>query len=141
MLGTLLEKKLKDLSDKKLLVVMDDEIAFLGTLQEFDKETLVLKDVFQGSTTEVNWSELGEINPEEAGEEGETVVGFIDWTYINMEEVYLRAIHISRIWRWHKKETEKKETKEGKFVSRKPVYRKGHDIANIGSSYDMPERR
>ena len=143
MLGSLLEKKLKDLTKDKILIVMDDGLAFLGTLDDFDKNTIVLKEVYQGSSKEINWNKISEVYEKEktrdTGEE-ETSVGFIDWTYVNMEEVYIRVTHISRIWRWYeKKEKEKEEKVETERTYKRPVYRKEHDIPNIGSSYDMPE--
>ena len=140
MLGTLLEKKLKELKDKKILVVMDDGIAFLGTIDEFDKNTLILRDVSQGSATEIDWNDVSEIYEEdiESSKEGVSV-GFINWAYINMEEVYIRVDHISRIWKWHEKERKKKETRKKRSIDKRPVYRRDHDMPNIGSSYDMPE--
>ena len=142
MLGTLLEKKLKDREGEKILVVMDDGLAFLGTLDDFDKYTIVLTDVYQGSATEINWSDVTDVYPEEVIEDIEskdTTVGFIDWMYVNMKEVYLRLNHISRIWVWSKRRTEEEEEVEKKeYVYREPVYSKTHDIPNIGSSYDIP---
>jgi len=37
------------------------------------------------------------------------------------------------------KEKEKEEKVETERTYKRPVYRKEHDIPNIGSSYDMPE--
>ncbi len=141
MLGTTLEKKLKELKDRKILVVMDDGMAFLGSLEDFDKETLILKDVSQGSATEIDWGDLSEIYEEDIDRDEEISVGFINWVHINMEEVYIRVSHISRIWKWHERREKKKEeeVEEKRAVAKRPVYRRNHDIPNIGSSYDMPE--
>lgn len=139
MLGTLLEKKLKKLENKKILVVMDDEIAFLGTLDEFDKNTVILKDVSQGSSTEINWSDVSETYEEEIEKKKDVSVGFINWAHVNMGEVYIRVNHISRIWKWHEKRMEEKEAEEDKTTYKRPIYKKDHNIPNIGGSYDMPE--
>lgn len=140
MLGSLLEKKLKALKEDKILIVMDDGLAFQGILEDFDKNTVVLNDVYQGSSKEINWSDISEIREESENIEDESSLGFIDWTYVNMKEVYIRVDHISRIWIWAKKEREKEEeSKKEAQLYRKPVYKKSHDIPNIGSSYDLPE--
>ncbi len=140
MLDELLEKKLKDLREDEILVVMDDGLAFLGTLDEFDKKTLVLKNVYQGPAKDIDWEELKE--PEEMKEDAEEKrkVGFIEWTAINLEEVYIRTEHVIRIWRWPV-EQGKGESERDTRIQRKAVYSKKKDIADerAASMGDIPE--
>lgn len=193
MLDELLEKKLKKLVGDDVLLVMDDGLAFLGELKEFDKNTIVLENIYQAPAKEINWKEIpsdseearenleekylfslqssdfeeyleeGTIDPKlkdafeevgfyldddaelvkengkwfisesedrdfriEVGEEELNIydekkrVGFIDWTKINLEEVFIRIDHVMRIWRW-KEKSKKKSTKK---KVREPVYAK-----------------
>lgn len=116
MLSTLLQKKLKRLKGEKLIVVMDDETAFLGVLQGFDEETIVLTEVCEGPSYEIKWKSLEEGTNGKREGTSEDVAGFVDWVCVNLEEVYLRVDHISRIWPW------KHKTKEGGEEKRAPTY-------------------
>jgi len=122
MLDELLEKKLKGLKNEDILVVMDDGIGFLGELVEFDRKTLVLKEVYQAPCKEIDWKEVSSETDEVKMriEDGEKV-GFIDWTKVNLEEVYIRVAHTTRIWRWPSSEKEKQAPKKD---VRRPVYTK-----------------
>ncbi len=109
MLATLLQKKLKRSKGEKVIVVMEDETAFLGVLKEFDEGTIVLTDVCEGPSSEIEWNSL-EKGPE-SEETPEEVTGFVDWICVNLEEVYLRVDHISRVWPWkHEEDREEKRT-------------------------------
>ncbi|MFW6144502.1 MAG: hypothetical protein ACOC55_02895 [Candidatus Natronoplasma sp.] len=120
MLGDLLEKKLKDLKHQKILIVMDDGLAFTGKLIDFDSDTIIIKDVYQAPAKEIKWKEI-------AGEEEEKKVGYIDWTYINLEEVDIRMQHVLRIWRWEK--TEEEESGEYK-TGKKLIYTRAETLPN-----------
>lgn len=123
MLGDLLEKKLKGLKNKKILVVMDDELAFLGDLVEFDSNTMVLKKVYQAPADQIRWKEMPEEEKEiEEKIEKKEMIGYIEWTYINLEEVYICMDHVLRIWHWKGFKDEGTETKKG-FS---PVYKKDY---------------
>lgn len=98
MLSTLMEKKLKKLRDRKLIVVMEDGEAFLGKLKEFDNDTIVLTEVYEGPSSEINWSDLKD-NIDDVDRNNE-VHGFVNWVSVNLEQVFLRVDHISRIWPW-----------------------------------------
>ncbi len=115
MLSSLMEKKLKYLKGKKLIVVMGDGEAFLGKLKEFDKDTIVLTEVCEGSSYNIEWETLSE-EKTASREEG---YGFVDWVCVNLEEVYLRLDHVSRIWPW---EHVKKYEEEEKSKRRTPTY-------------------
>jgi len=125
MLDELLEKKLKGLTDEDILVVMDDGLAFLGELEEFDRKTLVLNKVYQAPAKRIDWKEMHSKSDnfrEHMEDDGK--VGFIDWTKINLEEVYIRVEHITRIWRWETREKEEKKQTDFRRAKR-PVYTKG----------------
>ncbi len=128
MLDELLEKKLKDLNDKDILVVMDDGLAFLGKLVDFDKNTIILKEVYQAPAKKINWKAISQKSGETRKDiEKEQKIGYIDWTKVNLEEVYVRVDHVTRIWRWYETESKKSKKKKRKKVER-PVYVKGQEI-------------
>ncbi len=91
-----MEKRLKNLKNKRLIAVMEDGEAFLGKLKEFDKDTIILTEVCEGPSSDIEWETLGE----KKGYSQVGDYGFIDWVCVNLEEVYLRVDHISRIWPW-----------------------------------------
>ncbi|MFO7793081.1 MAG: hypothetical protein R6W73_08935 [Candidatus Saliniplasma sp.] len=139
MIDTLLEKKLKKLTGGSLVVVMDDGLSFIGTLEDFDKNTLVLTDVYQGSSSEVDWEEVSKdigSDIEEKIESKDERYGFIDWTAVHLEEVYIRIDHVSRIWPW--KFIEKKQPISKKYKTG-PVYRDNHSKPNITAGMDIPQ--
>lgn len=109
MLANLLQKKLKRLEGEKIIVVMEDETAFLGVLEEFDEGIIVLTDVCEGPSSKIRWDSLDqEPNSEETSEE---LTGFVDWVCVNLKEVYLRVDNISRVWPWkHEEDMEEKRT-------------------------------
>ncbi len=117
MLDGLIEKKLENSVDNDVLVIMDDDFAFLGELVEFDNETMVLKRVLQAPNKDINWKKISKASEElKKGEKGKKRVGFMNWNRVNLEEVYIRLEHVTRIWPWIPKHEEK--SKEGK----RPIY-------------------
>ncbi len=129
MLGSLLEKKLKELKGKFILVVMDDGMAFRGKLLDLDKNTLILRDVYETIADEIDWQEI-ESNREDVVDKK---YGFIYWTKINLEEVYIRVDHISRIW---PRETSSGEVKQV-TDQRDPIYYRQRTGANVSLGMDM----
>ncbi len=129
MLGNLLEKKLKDLKDRKIVVVMTDGIAFMGTLTDFDKTTIVIEDISQTHAADIDWEE---IDVDKEGIDTGDVSGYINWTAVKLEEVYLQTEHISRIWPGH---TFEKATTE----YREPIYTRHASVyANRATGLDIP---
>lgn len=113
-------KKLDDLRNEDILVVMDDGLGFLGELKEFDKKTLVLRKVLQSNFEEIDWKQIS-IDSKDFREKrkGDKKAGFANWAEVNLEEVYIRTDHISRVWPWIKKEKiAEGETEEEK----RPIY-------------------
>ncbi len=134
MLGTLLEKKLKEHEGNRILVVLDDGMAFMGRLVEYDKTTIILQDIYQGSATQINWKEVSMSESETTKEE--EFLGFVDWTSINLKEVYIRADHVSRIWPWS---IAKKKGKVEKMPVSEPIYTREKVERNTALGADMPE--
>ncbi len=123
MLEGLLGKKLNGLKNEDILVVMDDGLGFLGELKDFDKKTLVLEKVLQSSFEEIDWKEIsvGSKNLREKNKDDKKA-GFVNWTQVNLEEVYVRTDHVSRIWPWIKKEKITDETEKGSEGEKRPIY-------------------
>lgn len=107
----LLKNKLDGLLGKEILVVMDDDIVSLGMLEEFDEKILVLKNVYQAPSKKIDWKRVRSTSKEKK-------VGFMDWSEVNLEEVYVMIEHITRIWKWGKMKKVKKT--DGKV--KKPIY-------------------
>ncbi|MBS3781407.1 MAG: hypothetical protein KGY66_01090 [Candidatus Thermoplasmatota archaeon] len=119
MLDGLLEKKLDSLTGKDILVIMDDGLGFLGKLEEYDKKTIVLKKVLQSQFDDIDWKKIATDSRDVRKKKNkEKKIGFANWTRVNLEEVYIRIEHITRIWPWIQKERVKGETEEGK----RPIY-------------------
>ena len=97
MLGNLLEKKLREQKDNIVIAVMTDDMAFMGKLVEFDKDTLVFQNVSQASSKDIDWEEM-DVSKSSGEAKTCTVPGCIEWTDVDLEEVYLQVEHISRVW-------------------------------------------
>ncbi|MFP3872590.1 MAG: hypothetical protein ACLFVL_06900 [Candidatus Aenigmatarchaeota archaeon] len=107
MASDLIEDELKELEGRRILVVTDDGIAFLGKLMEFDDEALLLEEVYQACADEINWRDtsLTDVwkkgvkirDVEESVEEGDKV-GYAEWVKVNLEKMCVRMEHIARFW-------------------------------------------
>ncbi|MFP4001135.1 MAG: hypothetical protein ACLFSM_07815 [Thermoplasmata archaeon] len=110
MTGELLNDDLEELKGKRLLIVMDDGLSFLGKLIDFDNETLKLEEVYQTNAKEINWKdfenkEVWGMKPkvrdigEKSQEKGEKdKVGYVEWVEVNLDRLYIRIDHVVRIW-------------------------------------------
>ncbi len=128
MLGSLLEKRLKELRGETILVVMDDDIAFKGKLTDFDRDTMILDEVLQTIASEIDWEEQsGE------GTVGREWCGFIQWTEIRSGEVYLRVDHISRIWPGQRSD----EDASAQPGHREPIYYRQGPLENTSLGMDI----
>ncbi len=138
MLGSLLEKKLKELKGTTLLVVMDDGIAFAGKLVEFDKTTIVLHEVYQGSAMKISWGDVSSDNKEDIKETLRKggKYGFVDWTSVALKELYISVDHVSRIWPW---ELKSKEERVETPLQSEPIYYKDQVEVNRAMGMDMPD--
>ncbi|MEF8874430.1 MAG: hypothetical protein V5A88_07155 [Candidatus Thermoplasmatota archaeon] len=119
MAGDLLKKELKDLKEKRILIVMDDGLSFLGKLIDFDSDTLILEDVYQAEAKQINWknfemknvwgkpARLKEIGEKDEKDEEEKV-GYVEWVEVDLDRLYIQIDHTVRIWY----ESELKEKEE-----------------------------
>lgn len=130
MLGSLLEKKLKEIKGGTLLVVMDDGIAFKGRLKDYDKSTLVLEEIYQTFTDTIAWQDIDLERDDDVNDEN---YGYVHWTSINLKEVYLNVEHISRIW---PRELIKDKYKGGS-EQREPIYYRQRTDANLSLGMDV----
>ncbi len=85
------------------MVVMSDGLAFKGKLTEFDDDMLVMTDVSETKTQEIEWQNK---------DKGKEKKGYILWRKIALEELIIRMDEVLRIWPWCVKDEVK--TKEGK---------------------------
>ncbi len=123
MLDGLLEKKLSRLKNKDILVVMDDGLGFLGKLEDYDKNTLILKKVLQSQFEDIDWKDISPGARKRRSEnQGEQRAGFVNWTKVNLEEVYVRTDHVSRIWPWIKKEKIPEHADVEEHDRTRPIY-------------------
>lgn len=120
MLDGLLEKKLSGLEHEDVLVVMDDGLGFLGELEDYDKNTLVLGKVLQSRFKDIDWKDIPSHPRERQEETGDKKAGFANWAEVNLEEVYIRTEHVSRVWPWVKKEEIPREAEEDERT--RPIY-------------------
>lgn len=101
---TILQKKLKELMQKEVLIVMEDGRGFKGRLVEFDEEYIVLRDVIESSTVELRWRvPLVALPPSEKDTklgEGGIMVGDTGSKLVKLNEVIIRIPMILRIWTW-----------------------------------------
>lgn len=115
MLSSLMKKKLRNLKRGKVIAVMEDGEAFLGKLEEFDENTIILTEAWEGPSSKIQWETLEDKKDSSRLDD----YGFVDWILVNLEETYLRVDHISRIWPWEHV-NEYREDEES--TKRTPIY-------------------
>jgi small nuclear ribonucleoprotein (snRNP)-like protein len=108
---TLLESKLKGLVGQEIVVVMDDNRAFRGTLIEFDAETIVLRNVVEALPNNASgW--------EEPTSSTGIVQKVVTWQgvfahedtradIVKLKDVMIRTTGVLRIWEWSLKNVER----------------------------------
>ena len=101
--GSLLARMLERLHGKRVVIVMDDERSFKGTVSEFDDKWLYLEDVVEGSALNSRgWQEVtlqtgyvgkrltaqGVFSEEQAGE------------LVKLKDVMISLDGVLRVWEW-----------------------------------------
>lgn len=131
---SLLQTKLKILVGQEIVVVMEDNRAFRGTLIEFDAETLVLRNVVEALPNNASgW--------EEPTSSTGIVQKVVTWQgvfshentnadIVKLKDVMIQTAHVLRIWEWSLNNVEKPShvevagsspvTMAGTRVTRKP---------------------
>lgn len=99
-----LESRLEEMQGGEILVVMQDNRAFRGTLEDFDEECLVLEEVVEGTTDNgQGWEE-----PTASTGYVEKVVtwqgvynhGEPDADVLRLRDVVVRLDGVLRLWAW-----------------------------------------
>ena len=106
-------RKLDELKNNCIVVVMSDGMAFKGTLVDFDDDMIVMRDIAETNTQEIEWQNQGKKEKK----------GYIPWRDIALKEVIIRMDKVLRIWPWYieEKKSEVKNEKEEEF----PIYSMG----------------
>lgn len=108
-----LARRLTELVDEKVVVVMLDGRAFLGTLREFDDRCLVLEDVVEGSTDNAHgWEE-----PTVGTGLAHKVVTWSgvfshedkDAEVVRLKDVLVQLQGVLRVWEWSEENTRRPE--------------------------------
>ncbi len=107
MVKNLLKDELEDLKEKRILIVMDDGLSFLGELKDFDNDTIILEEVYQTEAKEINWNDFEKndvwgrkAKVKDIGEKSQQKdkLGYVEWVEVNLDRLYIRLDHVVRIW-------------------------------------------
>ena len=90
----LIEEELKGLLNTEIAITMSDGQAYRGYLHRFDADVMVLENVYETSTQEVDWVESKESR-------GQTSIkGYVPWRRITLPKLIVRVPMVLRIWPW-----------------------------------------
>ncbi len=73
---------------------MNDGQAYRGILKNFDKEVLILENIFETSNEDVDWVET------KGQKKGPSIKGYMHWRRITLPKVIIRNQMVLRIWPW-----------------------------------------
>lgn len=93
-----IEAELANLVNKEIAITMTDGLIYRGILSKYDKETIVLMDVYEASNKDVDWIETS--YKDKKGKKVKSVKGFIQWRKIMLPKAYIRTKWILRLWPW-----------------------------------------
>lgn len=86
--------ELKDLSNKEIVIIMNDGQAYRGNLVDFDEDTIVMNNVLETSNQDIDWVES-------EGKKGpSTIKGYLHWRRITLPKLIVRNEMVLRIWPW-----------------------------------------
>ena len=109
--SNILQRKLKELLNHEVVVVMADNRAFRGTVVEFDDETLVLRDVVEGLPNNAGGWEEPTVS---TGITHKTVTWQGVFSHednkseiVRLRDAYMAFSHILRIWEFSAKNVER----------------------------------
>ncbi len=106
-----LTDELNELKNTEIALIMNDGQAYRGTLTKFDKDTIVLENVYETSNEEIDWVES------EARKGGPaTIRGYVPWRRVTLPKLIARSEMVLRIWPWSVGKVDKKKAnaKKGK---------------------------
>ena len=102
----LLQTEMTDLLHSEIAVIMADGNAYRGTLKKFDQEILILTEIYETSTHEIDWVET-----DGGGGKPVAIKGFVPWRRVTLPKLLIRMDMVLRIWPW-KPGKEKKPKKK-----------------------------
>ncbi len=91
----LIQQELTELLHQEIAVIMSDGNAYRGTLKKFDGEIIILSEIYETSTHEIDWVET-----EGKREKPVTIKGFVPWRKITLPRLIIRMNEVLRIWPW-----------------------------------------
>jgi small nuclear ribonucleoprotein (snRNP)-like protein len=91
----LLDKELSSLTNSEIVVIMNDGQAYRGNLVKFDKDIIVLDNIYETSNQEIEWVESRDPNDDKV-----KTIGYLPWRKITIPHVIIRLSQILRIWPW-----------------------------------------
>ena len=114
----LLQNELSNLVNEEIAVIMADGNAYRGKLKTFDSEILILEDIYETSTHEIDWVETDENG------KSVSIKGFVPWRKVTLPKLIVRMDMVLRIWPWKPgtdatKKTATKPTKKAKKTTKK----------------------
>lgn len=110
----ILTHKLSNAIGSEIVVVMSDGNCYKGELAEFDGEVIVLHDIAETTTKEIEWETPLK---DKIQKKGEVEKGYIVWRHIALPEVIIRVDRVLRIWPWKPKI----EGKKKRFAKGEPL--------------------
>ena len=91
----LLQTELAELLHKEIAVIMADGNAYRGKLKKFDEDILILEEIFETSTHEIDW-----IETDDGSGKPVTIKGFVPWRRVTLPRLIIRTEMVLRIWPW-----------------------------------------
>ena len=91
----LLQQELTELLHQEIAVIMSDGNAYRGKLKKFDNEVVILVDIYETSTHEIDWVET-----EGNKSKPVTIKGFVPWRKVTLPRLIVKMDQVLRIWPW-----------------------------------------
>ena len=115
----MIDEELTGLLQTEIAIICNDGQAYRGILKSFDRDIMVLEEIYETSNEEIDWIEI-----KDEKTKGTSIKGYIPWRRVTLPKLIIRMQMILRIWPWApkevgettapaKKKTGKKGTKKG----------------------------
>ncbi len=91
-----LTDELEKLKELDIAIVMNDGMTYRGKLVNYDKETIVMENVYEASGNQVDW--IKSYNGNDGT--GSTLKGYMTWRRIKLPRLLARTDKILRVWPW-----------------------------------------
>ncbi len=117
-----LASELSEYVDSEIAVIMNDGNGYRGALVKYDKEVIILKDIYETSCSDIDWVESPGQSP------AKTIKGYVPWRRVTLPRLIIRVEMVLRIWPWQPLEddenggegkTKVKYTRERRVKSKK----------------------